>query len=184
MRNTAVQYPAAQYPHLRRHYGSRGGMRGRSLLTLVSILLLLAAPAVTAAQGGLPIGGDHGAYAGLNEALAAADRPGALLFHRELGWHAQFALFDEIRSGEVELRYFPSTVYLADSATKSPHKERFVIVPDWAPLPDLAMQLAVRRLKAESVLRSGHFTVYRIEEVPAGDESWRVCSLAVACVDR
>ncbi len=97
------------------------------------------------------------------------------LFHRELGWHARFALFDEIRSGEVELRYFPSTVYLADSATKSPHKERFVIVPDWAPLPDLGMQLAVRRLQGEVVLRSGHFTVYRIEEVAAPDASWRVC---------
>ena len=154
------------------------------LAPLLAILLLLGVPAVTAAQGELPIGGDHGAYAGLNEALAAVDKPGAMLFHRELGWHARFALFDAIRSGEVELRYFPSTVYLADSATKSPHKERFVIVPDWAPLPDLGMQLAVRRLKGEVVLRSGHFTVYRIEEVPAGDASWRMCSLAAACVDR
>ncbi len=147
-------------------------------LPLLAILLLLGMPAVTAAQGGLPIWGDHGAYAGLDAALAAVDRPGALLFHRELGWHARFALFDEIRSGEVELRYFPSAVYLADSATKAPHKKRFVIVPDWAPLPDLGMQLTVRRLTGEIVLRSGHFTVYRIEETPAGDAAWRVCSLA------
>ena len=100
-----------------------GEVSAPDLVPLLAILLLLAVPAVTAAQGGLPIGGDHGAYAGLDEALAAVDRPGALLFHRELGWHARFALFDEIRSGEVELRYFPSTVYLADSATKAPHKE-------------------------------------------------------------
>ena len=120
----------------------------------------------------------------MDEALAAVDRPGALLFHRELGWQARFALFDEIRSGEVELRYFPSAVYLADSATKAPHKERFVIVPDWAPLPDLGMQLAVRGLKAEIMLRSGHFTVYWIDEMPARDSSWRVCSLAAACVDK
>ena len=153
-------------------------------LPLLAILLLLGMPAIAAAQGGLPIGGDHGAYAGLDEALAAVDRPGALLFHRELGWHARFALFDELGNGEVELRYFPSAVYLADSATKAPHKERFAIVPDWAPLPDLGMQLAVRRLKGEVVLRSGHFTVYRIEEAPVGDASWRVCSLAAACVDR
>jgi hypothetical protein len=149
-----------------------------ALVPFLAILVLLAVPAVTAAQGGLPIGGDHGAYAGLDEALAAVDRPGALLFHRELGWQARFALFDEIRSGEVELRYFPSAVYLADSATKSPHKERFVIVPDWAPLPDLGMQLAVRRLRGEVVLKRGHFTVYKIEEVPGGNASWRVCSLA------
>lgn len=154
------------------------------LVPLLAIVLLLAVPAVTAAQGGLPIGGDHGAYAGLDEALAAVDKPGALLFHRELGWHARFALFDELRSGEVELQYFPSTVYLADSATKAPHKERFVIVADWAPLPDLRMQLAVRRLRGEIVLRNGHFTVYRIEGISAGNASWRVCSLAAACVDR
>ena len=46
------------------------------------------------------------------------------------------------------------------------------------------MQLAVRRLRGEVVLRSGHFTVYRIEEVAEGDASWRVCSLGAACVDR
>lgn len=154
------------------------------ILVALLAILLLAVPAVTAAQGGLPIGGDHGAYAGLDEALAAVDKPGALLFHRELGWHARFALFDELHSGEVELRYFPSTVYLADSATKAPHKERFVIVPDWAPLPDLGMQLAVRRLKGEVVLRSGHFTVYKIEEMPAGDASWRVCSLTPFISDK
>ena len=159
-------------------FAARVRLVAPDLVPLLAILLLLGVPAVTAAQGGLPIGGDHGAYGGLDEALAAVDRPGALLFHHELGWQARFALFDEIRSGEVELRYFPSAVYLADSATKSPHKERFVIVPDWAPLPDLGMQLAVRQLKGEIVLRSGHFTVYRIEKVPARDASWRVCSLA------
>ena len=122
-----------------------------------------------AAQGDLPIGGDHGAYAGLDEALAAVDTAHALLFHRELGWHARFALFDEIRNGSVEMRYFPSTVYLADSATKSSHKQRFVIVPDWAPLPDLQMQLALRRLQAKLYLRTGHFTIYRLQTVPTRD---------------
>lgn len=139
--------------------------------------MLLTGPASLAAQGGLPIGGDHGAYAGLDEALAALDSPHALLFHRELGWHARFALFDSVRNGDVELRYFPTAVYLADSATKSPHKQRFVIVPDWAPLPDLQLQLAVRGLQAQLYLRTGHFTVYRIEELPTPDASWRVCSM-------
>lgn len=165
-------------------FAAKARLLAPDLVPLLAIVVLLGMPAVAAAQGGLPIGGDHGAYAGLDEALAAVDKPGALLFHRELGWHARFALFDELRNGEMELRYFPSTVYLADSATKSPHKARFVIVPDWAPLPDLGMQLAVRGLREELVLRSGHFTVYRIDEVPAGDASWRMCSLAAACVDR
>ena len=143
---------------------------------MVALLLLIAPPAWEASQGRLPIGGDHGDYAGLNEALAAVNVPGALLFHRELGWHARFALFDPIRSGAVQLRYYPSSVYLADAATKSPHKDRFVIAPDWAPLPDLPLQLAARGLQAEIVRRSGHFTVYRIDERPTGDQSWRVCA--------
>jgi hypothetical protein len=144
----------------------------------VALLFAAAAPAVQAAGGGLPLGGDHGAYGGLDEALAAVNVPGALLFHRELGWQARFALFDSLGSGEVELRYYPSSVYLADSAAKSAHKQRYVIVPDWSPLPDLPLQLAVRGLRAEVVLRAGHFAVYRIDEVPARDASWRVCAPA------
>lgn len=146
-------------------------------LAIAGLLVLAAVPAADAAQGDLPIGGDHGGYAGLDEALAVVDTPGALLFHRELGWHARFALFDSIQTGRVELRYYPSAVYLADSATKSPHKERFVVVPDWGPMQDLQLQLAVRRLQADLVLRTGHFSVYRITEQPTADASWRVCAL-------
>jgi hypothetical protein len=143
---------------------------------LVILVALTLPPAWQAAQGQLPIGGDHGDYAGLNEALAAVNAPGALLFHRELGWHARFALFDAVRSGDVQLRYYPSSIYLADSAAKFPHKQRFVIAPDWSPLPDLPMQLAMRGLQAEAALRAGHFTVYRIDERATGDASWRVCA--------
>jgi len=155
------------------------------------VLALSLPPAWDASQGQLPVGGDHGAYSGLEAALAAVtprasaagDGPPTLLFHRELGWHARFALFDAVRSGAVELRYYPSSVYLADSATKSPHKERYVILPDWAPLPDLPMQLAMRGLRAGEVLRAGHFTVYRIDERPSGDQSWRVCRLGELTAD-
>jgi hypothetical protein len=151
--------------------------KGLAAGLMAFILLLAASPAARAALGGLPVGGDHGAYAGLDEAIAAVDVRGALLFHRELGWQARFALFDSIQSGDTELRYYPSAVYLADSATKSPHKQRFVIVPDWAPLPDLPVQLAARRLQAHVYLRSGHFTVYHIDELPVADASWRICSV-------
>jgi hypothetical protein len=140
---------------------------------------LLGGPAVKAAQGGLPIGGDHGAYAGLDEALAAVNVPGALVFHREIGWQARFALFDAVQRGDVVLQYYPSAVYLADSATKAPHKERFVVTPDWAPVRDLAVQLAARRLRAEVYLRREHFTVYRILEEPDPTATWRVCSVPV-----
>lgn len=161
--------PPGRLGHAARHWPA--------IAAPAAILLVLAGPAYLSAQGGLPVGGDHGAYAGLDEALTAVDIPHALLFHRELGWHARFALFDSLHNGDVELRYFPSATYLADSATKSPHKRRFVIVPDWAPLQDLQLQLAVRRLQTQMYRRMGHFTIYQIEELPARDASWRVCSM-------
>jgi hypothetical protein len=157
-----------------------GGSSWKCLLAVALLLALALPPAWQASQGQLPIGGDHGDYAGLNEALTAVNQPGALLFHRELGWHARFALFDAVHSGAVQLLYYPSSVYLADAATKSPHKERFVIVPDWSPLPDLPIQLAMRGLQAKEVLRAGHFTVYRIAERPTSDQSWRICALPPA----
>src|SRR5690606_19177499 len=65
----------------------------------IFILALLLPPAVRAADGRLPIGSDHGAYGELRTALAwlrATMPEDVVLYHRELGWHAQFYLFDEL----------------------------------------------------------------------------------------
>lgn len=150
------------------------------------VLALALPPAVAAADGRLPIGGDHGDYAGLEEAsawvhgtapegAASRDAPGVVLYHHDLGWQHEFYLFDAVQRGTIELRWYPSAVYLADNATKTAHKRRFVIVPDWAPARELDLQLAARRLEARQALRSGRFTVYEIVERPAGDASWRTC---------
>ena len=114
------------------------------------------------------------------DALPDALPHGAVLYHHNLGWQDAFYLFDAVRRGAVELRWYPSAVYLADNATKAPHKRRFLVVPDWAPERDLDMQLAARRLEARQQLRSGRFTVYEITELPAGDASWRACGLSPA----
>ena len=86
----------------------------------------MAAPAVQAAQGQLPIGGDHGDYAGLDQALpyvAQAAAGNGVLYHRELGWQARFYLFDAVQRGAIELRYFPSAVYLADKPPSAPARQ-------------------------------------------------------------
>ncbi|HXF61720.1 MAG TPA: hypothetical protein VNK95_08885, partial [Caldilineaceae bacterium] len=134
-----------------------------SLLLLLMALGLLP-PALTAAAGGLPIGGDHGDYSGLPEALAwvaAQPRP-QTLYHHALGWHARFYLYEAVETGAVGLRWFPSAVYLADNAAKSPYPRRYLVLPDWAPLPDLPLHLATRGLALHTRLRSGRFTVYEI----------------------
>ncbi len=157
--------------------------------TLAALLLLQ--PALTAGSGRLPIGGDHGDYAGLEEALALVAPPspitnlqspiahqtGAVLYHRELGWQAQFYLFDALAAGRVELRWFASAAALADNAVKTPHLRRYLVEADWAPVRDLPLQLAARQLRLERVQRVGRFTVYAIAaQPPVRDADWRVCT--------
>ncbi len=130
-------------------------------------LALLALPAWTAARGGYPIGADHGAYSGLDEALAwvAAQGPGKqVLYHNTLGWNAQYTLYDAVQAGEVQLRWFASSVALADNATRSAWLPRTLIEADWGPSPNLAGDLAQRGLELVRRLHVGHMTVYSIVE--------------------
>ena len=174
-----------------------------AVLALAAIVLL-APPAFAAADGRLPVGADHGAYAGLEDALALITQPlplpqspisnlqspnllmpqsppppapRTILYHSNLGWQAQFYLFDAIAAGRVDLRWIPSATALADNAAKTPHLRRYLVEADWAPVRDLPLQLAARHLRLESVLRRGHFTVYAITAAPHGAAAhWRVCA--------
>lgn len=142
------------------------------------LMLALAGPAFQAAQGRLPLGGDHGAYTGLDAVAAwlnarADARPA--VYQRNLGWHFQFYLFDAIQAGQVELRWYPSAVYLADNAAKTPHRPRYLVVADWSPERNLFTQLALRRLTAQVRLRVGNFTVYELSETAPPPSAWRVC---------
>ena len=97
-------------------------VRGVLLLFLVIGLAELVPPGMKAARGEMPIGGDHGDYAGLTEAIAWVEGQGvspllappevktvrlpndgihppfppypAHLYHQVLGWHFRFYLYD------------------------------------------------------------------------------------------
>jgi hypothetical protein len=141
-------------------------------------LCVLALPAITAARGELPIGGDHGAYTGLAEAAAWLQQEApdnVVLYHRVLGWNLRFYLYDQIARGQYELRWFPSTAYLADNATKAPHKLRLLMEPDWAPLPDLSAMLAMRGFDLHEHRRFGHFLILEIAPRAQGFCSWCLC---------
>ncbi len=159
-------------------------------------ILLLAPPAFAAADGRLPVGGDHGAYTGLEDVLALIAEPisnlqapnlpisqsppppapRTVLYHHNLGWQAQFYLFDALAAARVDLRWFPSATALADNAAKTPHLRRYLVEADWAPVRNLPLQLAARRLRLELVQRSGRFTVYTIAAEPSAAADWRVCT--------
>ncbi len=158
-----------------------GGGLGSASRPLVGLLggvmgvALLLGPAWTAAQGGLPVGGDHGDYAGLREAVAwlKAEAPAdAVIYHRVLGWHFRYYLFRRTGPQGMELRWFPSTVYLADNAAKTPHRRKFLVQPDWAPLRDAPRRLAQRGLRWERRFRQGRFTVYELVTPPQPPCDW------------
>lgn len=151
--------------------------RPRTIAVSLAAFLLLF-PAWSAAQGRTPMGGDHGAYDGLRQAIAwarAAAPEEAILYHRELGWDYQFYLFDEVRTGRYALRWFPNATALADDVTKHPYPRAFYIQPDWAPLSDNARQLPVRGIERVEVARFGRMTVYELRNRDTGFCDWCFC---------
>ena len=104
--------------------------------------------------------------------VAPAD---AILYHQRLGWHYQFYLFDEVASGAYDLRWYPTAIYLAANATQSPNRPRFLLLPAWAPQPDLPLHLATRRLSLQQIAQVDQMTLYRIANQPQAGCRWCRC---------
>jgi 4-amino-4-deoxy-L-arabinose transferase-like glycosyltransferase len=142
-----------------------------------AVLILLIAPAQQAANGRIAVGGDHGDYAGLPAAIQAVqalnDRP-FILYHRALGSHYRFYLYDAVDERAVDLRWFSGPVYLADNAAKMPYPHKSLIEPDWAPVRDLEPYLAMRSLNLTRHGRYGRFTLWEIARQPAPPCDWCV----------
>ena len=164
---------------------------GQAAAVAAAVILMLVVPAQQAANGEIAVGGDHGDYAGLPAAIRTVQQlndGSIVLYHRALGSHYRFYLFDEVRESRagvrensaevrensVELRWFPSTVYLADNAAKMPYPPKYLIEPDWAPLPNLGPHLAMRNLTMTKHGRYGRFTVWEIGRLPAAPCDWCV----------
>jgi len=149
------------------------------MIALTLSLLLLLPPAWSAAQGRTPIGGDHGAYDGLHEALAWIETNApddAILYHRELGWHYQFYLFDQVRDGRYQLRWFPNAITLADNVTKTSLPRKFYIQPAWAPLRDDTRHMDVRGVELVERARFDHMTVYELQVMDVISGTYSVTS--------
>ncbi len=170
------------------------------LLLPLLLLILLALPAWSAAGGQLPIGADHGAYAGLDEAITwienqialpnpthfalrttdhtirnsqlATRNSRAILYHHTLGWHFRFYLYEPVANGTLDLRWFPSSVYLTDNASKAPHLRKFLIEPHWSATPDLAFHLRSRGLHLKIHPGVGNFTLFEIVQAPQPSCDW------------
>jgi hypothetical protein len=159
------------------------GVDRRGWLAALILPALLLPPALTAARGGLPVGGDHGDYAGLTESvdwLRAHAPADAVIYHRDVSWQLRFAFFaatpEQPQASAFELRWFPNAVYLADNAAKTPERRKFLVEPVWAAVGSAAPRLQQRAIGWQPRLRAANFTVYELTSPPPTPCTWCLCT--------
>ena len=100
-------------------------------LGLVAVLIgTLGAPGLAAARSELPMGGDHGAYDGIDH-LATYMRtqapPGSVLYHYWLGYHYRFYLY----GAPLRLHWYPDLEDLIRDAEIYRREPRYIAFPSW-----------------------------------------------------
>ncbi len=143
------------------------GKAGMGVVLAVFLAVTLYRPAQDAANSRFPIGGDQGAYQGI-EAVADYFRgnvgAGATLYQRWLGWHLAFYMFNY----PYDFQWYDSPRQLADHAARVTGP-RYLVAPSWKSVTEEKAALAERGLSLHTVYRayrhdgSVSFTVYRVE---------------------
>ncbi len=152
----------------------------RSGLVGLAVVVLLVGPAAGAVRGEYAIGGDHGAYQGLEQVMAFYRHQvpaGAVVLHRYLGWHYFYYLFD----APLKLRHYAEPAILAAKAASEKGALQYVTFPAWekeaeretrAALATVGLQLVTQRQVWREDGRLA-FTVYRIAATAAqSGERW------------
>jgi len=96
----------------------------------LSFVILLLLPAWNAAHSRYPVGGDHGAYDGIDRIVAflRALPEGSVVYQHWLGWHYADYLFD----GPVYVAYWPTPAWLArDVQAFGTREPRYIAFPSW-----------------------------------------------------
>jgi hypothetical protein len=96
----------------------------------VAVIAMLAGPALAAARSELPIGGDHGAYDGIDDLadyMRTQTPPDSVLYHYWLGYHYRFYLY----GAPVRLHWYPDLEDLARDAQIYRREPRYIAFPSW-----------------------------------------------------
>jgi hypothetical protein len=96
----------------------------------VTLIAVLATPVLQATHSELPLGGDHGAYDGIDELAAylrAEAPPGSVLYHYWLGYHYRFYLY----GAPLRLHWYPDLEDLAHDAYVYRREARYIAFPSW-----------------------------------------------------
>jgi hypothetical protein len=141
-----------------------------SLVFVLSMLTFTLRPTRDAAASRFPVGGDHGAYQGIDQVAAylklVPDE--TTLYHRWLGWHWRFYLW----GSPYDFRYWTSPEDLAAQASARPGARRYIVFPSWHSSTEARLALQDAGLTMREVHRAFRddggvsFILYRIEESP------------------
>ncbi|HID63151.1 MAG TPA: phospholipid carrier-dependent glycosyltransferase [Anaerolineae bacterium] len=140
----------------------------QAIATAVFLTATLYRPAQDAANSRFPIGGDQGAYQGI-EMVADYFRgnvgAGATLYQRWLGWHLAFYMFNY----PYDFQWYDSPQQLANHAAKVTGP-RYLVAPGWKSVTEEKVALGEKGLSLHTVYQayrhdgSASFTIYRVEE--------------------
>jgi hypothetical protein len=156
-------------------------MRGRlaeakwpmvAFLTVLALLLcaFLLPPTQVALRYGFPVGGDHGAFQGIDDVadyFRANARPGSIVFHKWLGWHYSFYMFGV----DVEYYYYPSHEFVLNTARRLPELDKYVVFPSWTKQEELSDVLRAGGWELAELYRTYRpdgttsFTIYQVQAV-------------------
>jgi hypothetical protein len=144
-----------------------------SFIGLLFVLFMLSftfRPICDAAASRFPVGGDHGAYQGVEQVANyfQAVPADTTLYHRWLGWHWRFYLW----GSPFDFPAWTSPADLAAQAAARPGAQRYIVFPSWRSATEVRLALADAGLAMHEVQRvfrddgSISFIIYRIEESP------------------
>jgi hypothetical protein len=141
---------------------------------LVTLAVFLAAvlvrPTQLALRYGFPVGGDHGAFQGIDtvaEYFRANAAPGSIVFHKWLGWHYSFYMFDL----PLDYYYYPNHEFVLETSRSLPNLEKYVVFPSWTSEAELQTVLNNGGWELSELYRTYRpdgtlsFTIYRIQPV-------------------
>ncbi len=144
------------------------------VLALV-VVGLLVQPVREGLAGRIPVGGDHGRYWGIEDAadyLRENAPPGAVVYHRTLGWQFSFYLYGAV----LDFWWYPSLTWLAETAAARVEHSQWIVVPWWEPMDPLVSVLGTHGLVLVPVHEARRpngdvaFTTYRIApRLPPGE---------------
>jgi len=118
--------PSLRVPEAER----RAALGSRAAALGLVFIIGLAGPLGQATGSALPVGGDHGAYDGIDGLAAAirAEAPaGAVLYHHWLGYHYRFYL----HGAPLRLHWYPDVQDLAHDATVYRREPRYIAFPSF-----------------------------------------------------